>query len=146
MDSFELAALPFLAGYPDGEPLLSAFSERSHAAGEELFHRGDTVEGVGILLSGRIGIRKETGLAGKTQVVALLDAGAPFGERALVGGTVHRSGAVVVEACRVALLPVASWELFRQQEPELALMFQGWLLAAVIQRLEKASERLAHIL
>ena len=140
---FDLSALPFLKG---GESLVSTLQEQHFAAGEKIFDCGDAVEGLGFILSGRVGIQEQTGFEQKTQIIGLLDPGAPFGERLLCGLDTHSAGAVAVEDTHIALLSRGAWLKIREEEPTLACDLLAWVLGRVSLRLGKASERLAHVL
>ncbi|MCK9174443.1 MAG: Crp/Fnr family transcriptional regulator [Desulforhopalus sp.] len=140
---FDLSTLPFLKG---SESFISALQEQHFAAGEKIFDCGDAVEGLGFILSGRVGIKEQTGFEEKTQIIALLDPGAPLGEKLFTGLDTHAAGAVAVEETHIALLSVDAWVKIREEEPKLACELLEWVLERVSLRLGKASERLAHIL
>jgi CRP-like cAMP-binding protein len=140
---FDLSTLPFLK---EAESFISALQEQHFAAGEKIFDCGDVVEGLGFILSGRVGIKEQTGFEEKTQIIGLLDPGAPFGERLLTGLTTHSAGAVAVEETDIALLSKEAWMKIREENPKLARDLLEWILGRVSLRLGKASARLAHVL
>nr|WP_240191952.1 Crp/Fnr family transcriptional regulator [Desulforhopalus vacuolatus] len=120
--------------------------EQHFTAGEKIFDCGDVVEGLGFIISGRVGIKQQTGFEGKTQIIALLDPGAPLGERLLTGLDTHTAGAVAVEETYIALLSRDAWVKICEEEANFACDLLKWVLGRVSLRLGKASERLAHIL
>ncbi|PIE69901.1 MAG: hypothetical protein CSA21_00060 [Deltaproteobacteria bacterium] len=145
LPEFFASALPAIS--EEGRALLCRSVEPlSFTAGQQIFNRGESARGLYFLLFGRIGIRKETGFEDKTQVIALLDHGAPFGERGLLDGMTHGAGAVAVVDSTVALLPLADYVAFTEKMPADGRILLEWVLLQVSRRLEMASERLAHIL
>ncbi len=145
LPDFLASALPALS--EEGRAFLCRFvQEVFFAKGEQIFCKGEPVAGFCFLLSGRIGIQKETGFEDKTQVIALLDAGAPVGERGLLPGMIHGAGAIAVEDSSLALLPPAGYSAFSKEFPVDSRILLEWVLLQTSRRLEKASERLAHIL
>ncbi len=129
--------------------LCDSVEEYSFAEGEQLFAKGEAVTGLYFLLSGRIGIKKETGFEDKTQIIALLDPGAPIGERGLlqeVAEVVHGAGAIAVVPSQLVFLSAAAYSEVSQKFPHDGRLLLEWVLLQTSRRLEKASERLAHIL
>ncbi len=115
--------------------------------GETLFSRGDKADAFYFITYGQLGVKKSTGFEDKTQVIALLDAGAPFGERGLIRTAPFRSAEVIaVQDSQLYRLPAVEYHRFAAENPACALQFMEWLLSRLSLRLEKASERLAHIL
>ncbi len=145
LSEFFISIMPALS--EEGRAFLCRTVEEQHfSAAEAVFQRGEAVAGLYFIRSGRIGIRKETGFEDKTQVIALLDAGAPLGERGLLQNMVHGAGAFAVEDSVVALLPFTEYSQLMRQMPEDGRVVLEWVLLQISRRLEKASERLAHIL
>lgn len=126
--------------------LLQAVQEQHYPAGELIFTKGDEVSGLYVLLTGRVGIQKKTGFEDKTQIIALLDPGAPLGERGILSNMVHGAGSLAVEDSVLGFLSRADYLSFCEAEPSDGKILLEWLLIQVSRRLEKASERLAHVL
>ncbi len=145
LPEFFASALPAIS--EEGRALLCRSVERlSFTAGQQIFSRGESARGLYFLLLGRVGIRKETGFEDKTQVIALLDPGAPFGERGVLRGMIHGAGAVAVVDSTAALLSLAEYIAFAEKMPADGRILLEWVLLQMSRRLEMASERLAHIL
>ncbi len=145
LPDFFASVLPAIS--EEGRAFLCRSVEQiSVAAGEQVFSNGEPAYGLYFLLSGRIGIQKETGFEDKTQVIALLGRGAPLGERGVLGDMVHGAGALAVADSAVALLRSADYAAFTEEMPADGRILLEWVLLQMSRRLEKASERLAHIL
>jgi CRP-like cAMP-binding protein len=115
-------------------------------AGGVLFRTGDAATAVYFLVSGRVAVQKNTGFAEKMQVVALLDAGAPVGEGAAVTGQRRGATVVAIENCRLFSIEGQELETLRRSNPNLAWKIMTKLLHVAHLRLQKSSERLAHIM
>lgn len=126
--------------------LQSLSSEVEVPAGGVLFRAGDAATAVFFLVSGRMAVQKNTGFAEKMQVVALLDAGAPVGEGAAVAGQRRGATVVAIENCRLLSIEGQKLETLRRSNPNLAWKIMTKLLHVTHMRLQKSSERLAHIM
>lgn len=152
MNSIQISPLKFFSSRlpalsEAGRKFLSqAIQEVSFSKGEMIFRENETVSGVYFLLSGRVGIQKETGFEEKTQVIALLAPGAPLAERGVLPQMVHGAGALAVEETVLGLLTYADYDVFCKKEPNDGRILLEWLLLQASRRLEKASERLVHVL
>ncbi len=145
LPEFFASVLPAIS--EDGRVLLCRSVEQlSFTAGEQIFSRAESARGLYFLLSGRIGIQKETGFEDKTQIIALLDRGAPLGERGLLHDMPHGAGALAVVDSTVAFLSLTDYAAFIEEMPADGRILLEWVLLQMSRRLEKASERLAHIL
>lgn len=126
--------------------LLKAMDRVHYDAGSHLFRKGDPADCLYFLLSGRVAVQKKTGFGDKTQVVALLDPGAPAGERGLLGGKRRGATIVAVKDSELLVLSGVNFENLVDESPVVAVKLLKWLLNRVSLRLEKNSERLALIL
>ena len=115
-------------------------------AGGVLFRTGDAATAVYFLVSGRVAVQKNTGFAEKMQVVALLDAGAPVGEGAAVTGQRRGATVVAIENCHLLSIEEQELQTLRRSNPNLAWKIMKKLLHVAHLRLQKSSERLAHIM
>ncbi len=69
----------------------------SYKAGDQVFQKGDPADCLYFLLAGRVAVQSKTGFGDRTQVVALLDPGAPVGEKGLLGGRTRGATIVAVK-------------------------------------------------
>ncbi len=78
-------------------------------AGDLLFEEGDEGDSMGLLLSGRIEVKKQD-TAGVAQFVTDIVAGRTFGEMAAIDGEKRSATCVTTEPCVLALLPKDQFE------------------------------------
>ncbi len=128
------------------EKLLTVMEKVSYGAGAELFQKGDPAECLYFLVSGRVAVQNKTGFGERTQVVALLDPGAPVGEKGLLGGSNRGATLNAVKDSELLALSYESFERLVGDDPSLAIKLLKWLLKRVSLRLEKNTERLVHVL
>lgn len=140
-----VAAFPFLSAEELSE-LLPAMKSVAVDKGGELFHVGDAADGVYFLETGRLAVLKATGFNDRTQVVALLEPGASVGEGGALKGSSRTATIVAIEESRLCRLGRDSLEAFGEKNPSLLIKLLERLLYVANLRLQKSSERLAHIL
>jgi CRP-like cAMP-binding protein len=128
------------------ETLLTVMNSVSYKAGDQVFQKGDPADCLYFLRAGRVAVQGKTGFGDRTQVVALLDPGAPVGEKGLLGGRIRGSTIVAVKDSDFFFLSQESFAILVEEQPDLAIKLLKWLLDRVSLRLEKNSERLVHVL
>ncbi len=130
----------------EAETLLALMEKVSYDAGAELFQKGDLAECLYFLVSGRIAVQNKTGFGERTQVVALLDPGAPIGEKGLFAGASRGATLTMVKDSELLALSHESFDKLVDDTPVVAIKLLKWLLNRVSLRLEKNSERLVQVL
>ncbi len=88
--------------------MLECFSPRvaGYRKGEYLCLEGDPQEGVGVLLSGKLSVNRES-LSGNKLVMAVLSPGDLFGEMAAFSGSRRWPASVMaIEVCEVMYIPI----------------------------------------
>jgi CRP-like cAMP-binding protein len=128
------------------ETLLTVMKRVSYESGTQVFKKGDPADCLYFLLAGRVAVQNKTGFGDRTQVVAILDPGAPVGEKGLLGGRTRGATLVAVKDSDFFTLSRGSFEILVEEKPDLAIKLLRWLLNRVSLRLEKNSERLVHVL
>ncbi len=128
------------------EKLLAVMEKVFYAADTEIFQKGDPAECLYLLISGRVAVQNKTGFGERTQVIALLDTGAPVGEKGLLGGRSRGATLTAVKDSELLVLTHQSFDTLTDEYPVLAIKLLKWLLNRVSLRLEKNSERLIHVL
>jgi CRP-like cAMP-binding protein len=98
------------------------------------------------VVEGQLAVQKRTGFGDRTQVVALLDPGAPVGERALLRDNVHCSKLVAVKKTILLSLSREKFAQFKKVHSPLAMNLLEWLLNSSSLRLRKSSDRLSQVL
>jgi CRP-like cAMP-binding protein len=130
----------------EAEILLKALESVSYAAGTRIFQKGDPADRLYFLQTGRVAVQNKTGFGERMQVVALLDPGAPVGEKGLLGRRTRGATLTAVKDSVLLALSQEAFEILVDEAPVLAIKLLKWLLNRVSLRLEKNSERLAHVL
>lgn len=128
------------------ETLLAVMEKVSYPTGTEIFQKGDPAGCLYFLVSGRVAVQNKTGFGERTQVIALLDPGAPVGEKGLLGGGSRGATLTAVKESELLALTHQSFDKLIGDYPALAIKLLKWLLTRVSLRLEKNSERLVHVL
>lgn len=130
----------------DKRSIFSYCTEKRLSTGTVLFEYGEPSLTLYFLAEGRLAVHKFTGFQEKMQVVALLDGPAVVSESALLKEKVHRTKVTAIENSLLYCLTQEKYQLLQKENSDLAARFLSYLLHVVSLRLEKTSERLAHIL
>lgn len=130
----------------EAKTLLSTMQRVSYAAGTVVFEKGDAADCMYFLHTGKVAVQMKTGFGEKMQVVALLDPGAPVGEKGLLGRQTRGATLVAVKDSELLVLPREAFDILVDESPALIIKILKWLLHRVSLRLEKNSERLTHVL
>jgi len=135
-------------GLPDDarSEFVALFTEKKISAGDVLFDYNDDASEIYFLQEGKLAVHKYTGFLEKMQVIALLDPGAVVGESALLKGHRRKTRITAVQDANVFCLREDDFTDFLKKFPESGFSFLKHLFLTVTLRLEKTSERLAHIL
>jgi CRP-like cAMP-binding protein len=128
------------------QTLLAVMKSVSFAAGTQVCQKGDPADCLFFLMIGRVAVQNKTGFGERMQVVALLDPGAPVGERGLLGGRTRGATLTAVKDSELLVLSQEAFDILVDEAPVLVIKLLKWLLNRVSLRLEKNSERLAHVL
>lgn len=130
----------------DASALFYALEIVEIKGGTLLYAENDAADCMYVLISGRIAVQKKTGFADRTQVVALLDPGAPLGESGLLTAQSRGATLTAVTDSRLLLLSRQAFAEITINTPSLAVKVLTWLMGRLALRLKKSSERLAHVL
>ncbi len=130
----------------DVELLLPLMKEVSLREGDVLFSLDESGDKLFFVVEGQLAVQKRTGFGERTQVIALLDPGAPVGERALFQDNRHRATLLAVKDSIVLSFSYQVFEEFKKKYPLLVVDLLRWLLERTSLRLEKNSDRLSHVL
>lgn len=126
--------------------LLTSMQRVSFPAGTIVCEKGDAADCVYFLYSGKVAVQMKTGFGEKMQVIALLDPGAPVGEKGLLGSRTRGATLVAVQDSELLVLSQEAFDVLVDGSPALIIKLLKWLLARVSLRLEKNSERLTLVL
>ena len=126
--------------------LASLFTEMELVAGGILFDYADSAEQCYLLIDGHLAVHKKTGFLDKMQVVALLDSGAIVGEGAFLHQHQRNTRVSAIEDSKLLSLSKTDFKQFKEKFPKSANQILEYIFSIVSLRLEKTTERLAHIL
>jgi CRP/FNR family transcriptional regulator, cyclic AMP receptor protein len=126
--------------------LLAVMEEVSAKAGHILYKTDDPADCLYVLVAGKVAVQKFTGFGDRMQVVALLESGAPVGESGLLDS--RRRGSIIAVIADAQLLSLSrqAFAVLSVGNPSLAVKVLKWLMGRITLRLNKSSERLAHVL
>ncbi len=130
----------------EAEILLKAMRQVFYTAGTQVFKKGDPADCLYFIWNGQVAVQNKTGFGDRMQVVALLDPGAPVGEKGLLGRRVRGATLTAVKDSELLVLSHEAFDVLTNDDPLLVIKLLKWLLNRVSLRLEKNSERLAHVL
>ncbi len=125
------------------EPLLESVNLDS---GEELYTIGGNAACAFVVVSGTLAVRQLNGFGQQGQAVALLSAGAPVGEAALVGNNTRSSTLTAVEDSRLLRLSSENFNSLKRTHPDIAVLLLEFFLSKASLRLQRCSARLSQIL
>lgn len=141
----QASCFPFL-DQAETETLLKVMNRVSYTAGTQIFQKGDSADCLYFVQNGRVAVQNKTGFGERMQVVALLDPGAPVGEKGLLGPRDRGATLSAVKDSDLLALSQEAFDTLSKEAPSLAVKLLKWLLNRVSLRLEKNSERLTRIL
>ncbi|MFZ5775492.1 MAG: cyclic nucleotide-binding domain-containing protein [Thermodesulfobacteriota bacterium] len=139
------ACLPFLSP-AERDQLRPFLSERTFRPDEVVMRDGEAGDFLGILVNGRLAVRKETIFPGRHVLVAFLESGALVGEVAGVVRCQRNTTVAAVEASRLLLLASKDLERLLEEFPALGITLLKRIIAVLGNRLHHATDRLARLL
>lgn len=107
-------------------------SEIAFSQGEYVYRRGETEQGMGVLLSGSLGV--EVCVAGGPRIVNVISPGEPFGEISCLSGGRRTADLVALEKSQAFLFPSDFLERVCRADPDLGLKLTQRLLKLLAAR------------
>lgn len=112
-------------------------------AGQAVFREGDPGDGLYLVLTGKVKIRRMVDPEEKgkrqEQLLTILSAGQLFGEMALVDGAPRSADAVAEDVTVLYHLPQADYDALKTKHPGTALRIQDLLVTTLSWRLREAN-------
>lgn len=146
LEQKSLSELFAFLGVEGLKALVPMFTEVKLEQGMFLFQVGESSGEVFLLARGRLSVQKQTGFHRKMQVVALLEPGTIVAEAGLLPGRVHSVSVKAIEPSLLYRLDRGQLEELERTEPHLLIQLLTRFLFISSLRLEKTTERLAHVL
>ncbi|NWF52091.1 MAG: cyclic nucleotide-binding domain-containing protein [Nitrospirae bacterium] len=129
----------------DVEKIAPYFELNTYSEGDVVFKEGDPGDFIGLVISGKLEVKKQTEFKGKQVIIALLTKGALVGELSIFDR--HKRSATVeaVEKTTMLILMNDKLDTLMQEHPCTGIKILKGLLRILSLRLRKATERLTHI-
>jgi CRP/FNR family cyclic AMP-dependent transcriptional regulator len=129
----------------DVEKIAPFFETTTYLPGTILFREGDPGDFFGLVMSGKLEVKKHTEFRGKQVVIALLTRGALVGELSMFDRHSRSATVEAVEKTTMIILRNEALEALMQQYPCTGLKLLRGLGRILSLRLRKATERLTTI-
>lgn len=129
----------------DIEKIAPFFELNKYSKGDVVFKEDDPGDFVGLVVSGKLEVKKQTEFEGKQVIIALLSKGALVGELSIFDR--HKRSATVEAVDETTMLIMRNDKLdaLMQEYPCTGIKILKGLLKILSLRLRKATERLTHI-
>jgi CRP/FNR family cyclic AMP-dependent transcriptional regulator len=126
---------------------LSSYLElQEYSKGSVLMTQGDVGDFMGLVLDGKLAIKKETTFPGKFVLIAILERGALVGEIAMAEETIRTASVVAMEDSSLLVLAHENATKLFRDKPLIGVKMLRRILKVVGGRLQLASARLAQLL
>ena len=117
-------------------------SEIAFCQGEYVYRRGETEQGMGVLISGCLGV--EISVDGVSRIINVILPGEPFGEISSLGGGRRTADLVALEKSQALLLPFDFLERVCRADTELGLKLAKRLLKTLATRFVNLADAVVH--
>jgi ubiquinone/menaquinone biosynthesis C-methylase UbiE/GNAT superfamily N-acetyltransferase len=117
-------------------------SEITFSQGEYVYRRGETEQGMGVLISGCLGV--EISVGGVSRIINVILPGEPFGEISSLGGGGRTADLVALEKSQAFLFPFDFLERVCRADTELGLKLAKRLLKTLATRFVNLADAIVH--
>lgn len=139
-------AFRFFSGLSDVElRAFLGFCEHRQVASGALWNEGDSDNYAAFIVTGKVGIKKQTEFAGKHMIVGTFSRGTVVGELCLLTDEKRSVTAMVLEPVEIVLLSSENFELLMTQHPLLGLKLLRHIFLILTRRLKRSTDRIAKI-
>ena len=122
-----------------------SFCENNQFCLGSLWNEGDNDNYAAFIVSGTIGIKKQTDFLGKHMIVGTFSQGTVVGELCLLTNLKRSVSAVVLEPVDLVILSSENFELLLSQYPMLGLKLLRHIFMILTGRLRRSTDRIAKI-
>lgn len=122
-----------------------SFCENRQVASETLWQEGDSDNYAAFIVSGKVGIKKQTEFAGKHMIVGTFSRGTVVGELCLLTDERRSVTAMVLEPVDMVVLSSEQFERLMTQYPLLGLKLLRHIFLILTHRLKRSTDRIAKI-
>ncbi len=127
------------------EKILPYFERVKYPQGTTLFKEGDPGDYFGIVLSGKLEVKKQTEFKDKSIVLALLGKGSFTGELSMLDGQVRSAAVTAREDSEMFILKRDVLDNFMEENPHIGIKILKGIVRTMSLRLRKSVERMATI-
>jgi len=145
MDKILAQSFPLLAK-EECEELSAYFELQQFRCDSHVMDQGDIGNFMGIVLEGKLAIKKETVFPGKFVLIAILERGALVGEIAMAEETIRIASVIAMEDTSLLVLSYDRASDLFKDNPLVGIKLLKRILKVVGGRLQLASARLAQLL
>lgn len=124
----------------------SYLEHRVWEEGEVLMHDGEPGDFMGIILTGKLAVKKETNFPGRFTLVAILDRGAMVGEISAVDRGLRTATVVAMQRTEMLLLSCAELDRLLFERPPLGIKLLKRIIHVLSLRQGRAYDRLSSLL
>lgn len=128
------------------EKFFSFLEERRYSSGTVLWKQGDPTGYMGLLVEGRLIVKREGRFQGKNIILASLEKGSLFGEMSIVASSKHSITLSALENSETYILSYDNAQRLFRDEPALAIKLLKRIIVVTALRLQYTGARLAEIL
>ncbi|MGD2062727.1 MAG: cyclic nucleotide-binding domain-containing protein [Nitrospirota bacterium] len=130
----------------DQREQIASYLELVHyPEGETVFRQGEPGDYVGVVVGGKLEVKKQTEFEGRQIIIAILQRGAFVGELALVDEQPRSATVTALEDTEMVLLYRDALAELLEQNPEAGIAFLKAVNRILSIRLRKAVDRIAEI-
>jgi CRP/FNR family transcriptional regulator/CRP/FNR family cyclic AMP-dependent transcriptional regulator len=127
------------------EKIVPCFEIIRYPAGAVIFSEGEPGDFIGLLVSGKVEVKKQTDFHEKQIVLAILSKGSFVGELSMVDRQPRSATVVALEDSEMIILRRDALDSFMQKYPEIGVKVLKGIIQVMSIRLRKSVERLARI-
>ncbi|MBU4260302.1 MAG: cyclic nucleotide-binding domain-containing protein [Proteobacteria bacterium] len=128
------------------EKLICYLELRRYAQGAIVWQQSDPLEFMGLLVEGKLVIKREGRFPGKNIILAILEKGSLFGEMAVAASHPHSVTISAVEETQAYVLSFDNAQNLFQKEPALSIKLLKKIIVVCGLRLQHTGSRLAELL
>ncbi|MBU0909219.1 MAG: cyclic nucleotide-binding domain-containing protein [Proteobacteria bacterium] len=128
------------------ERLICYLELRRYAPGTILWKQGDPMKFMGLLVEGKLVVKREGRFPGKNIILAILEKGSLFGEMAVAASHQHSVTISAVEETQAYVLSFDNAQKLFQKEPALSIKLLKKIVVVCGLRLQHTGSRLAELL
>ena len=129
----------------DFQKIACFFESATYPAKTVIFREGDPAGFIGLVLSGKLEVKKQTEFKGNQLIIAILTAGSLIGELSIFDEHQRSASVEAVEDSSILILRNEAFEALLKEYPEIGIKLLKGFIRILAIRLRKTTERLTTI-